>query len=78
MVYVGKSKRPKCFRNADYDEFNHRYKSNKTAWFNRGMTQWWFQYVCAPWFHESFRVDGNEESHCIMIMNDCSAHNGIQ
>ena len=39
MEYVVKSKQPKCFRNADDDEFNHRYTSNKTAWFNRGVTQ---------------------------------------
>ena len=63
MEYVGKSKQPKCFINADDNEFNHRYTSNKTEWFNRGVTQWWFQDVFAPWFNESFRVDDNEESH---------------
>ena len=59
IAYVGNSKKPKCFRNADDDEFNHRYTSNKTAWFNSGVTQWWFQDVFAPWFNESFRVDDN-------------------
>ena len=78
MAHVGKSKQPKCFRNADDNEFNHRYTSNKTAWFNRGVNQWRFHYVFAPWFNVSFRVDDNEEPHCIMIMDGFSAHNGIR
>ena len=75
MAYVGKSKQPKCFKNADGNGSNHRYTSNKTVWFNRGVTQWWFQYLFSPCFNESFKVDYNEESHCIMIMDGCSAHN---
>ena len=78
MACIGKSKQQKCFRNADDDEFNQRYTSNKTAWFNRGVTQYWFQDVFVPWFNESFRVDADEESYCIMIMNGCSDHNVIQ
>ena len=78
MAYFGNSKQLKFFRNADDNEFNHIYKSNKTPWLNCGVTQLWFQDVFAPWFNESFRVDDNEESNCIMIMDGCSAHNGIQ
>ena len=78
MAYVGHSKQPKCFRNADEDEFNHRYTINKTAWLNLGVTQWWFQDIFAPWFNKSFRMDDNEESHCIIIIDGCSDHNGIQ
>ena len=78
MAYVGKSKQPNCFINADDDEFNNRYTSNNTVWFNHGVTQWWFQNVFSPWFNESFRVDDNEESHFIMIVYGFSAHNGIQ
>ena len=63
MAYVEKSKQPKCFINVDDDEFNNRYTSNNTVWFNHGVTQWWFRDVFAPWFIESFRVDNNEESH---------------
>ena len=59
MAYVGKSKEPKCFRNSDDGEFNHKYTSNKTAWFNCGVTQWRFQDVFAPCFNESFMVDDN-------------------
>ena len=61
MYYVGESKQPKCFRNADDDDFNQIYISKNTAWFNLGVTQWWFQDVFATWFNESFRVDDNEE-----------------
>ena len=59
VAYVENPKQPKCFRNSDGDEFNHRYTSNNTAWFNCGVTQWWFQDLFAPWFNESFRVDDN-------------------
>ena len=52
MAYVVHSKQPKCFRNDYGDEFNHRYTSNKMVWFNRGVTQWWFQDVFSPWFNE--------------------------
>ena len=31
MEYFGKSKQPKCFIDADDDEFNHIYTSNKTS-----------------------------------------------
>ena len=78
MSYVEKSRQPKCFRNADDDNFNYRYISNKTVKFNRGVTRWWLQDLFAPWFNESFRLNDNGESHCIMIIDGCSAHNGIQ
>ena len=48
MAYVGKSKQPKYFKNADGDEFNHRYTGKNTAWFNHGVMQWRFQDVFAP------------------------------
>ena len=48
MAYVEKSKQPNCFINYDDNEFNHRYTSNKIAWFNCGVTQWWLQDVSAP------------------------------
>ena len=76
MAYVGKSKQAKCFINAYNSKFNHRYTSNKTAWFNHGLTQWWFQDLLVPWFNESFSVDDVEESDFIMIIDGCSSHNG--
>ena len=52
MAYVGQSNQPKRFINTDDDELNNRYTSNKTAWLNCGVTQWWFQDVFSPWFNE--------------------------
>ena len=73
MAYVGTSKKPRCFVEASSDIMK-RYTSNKCAWFNQSVTQWWFKDVFAPWFDLNVRQN---KCHCIMILDNCSAHNDI-
>ena len=72
MAYVGKSKNPFCFRGHEIQN----YCANDKAWFNMSVTQWWFREVFAPFFVENHRQE--EEKHCIVILDGCSAHNKIQ
>ena len=52
--------------------------SNKTVWFNKGVTRWWFHDVFVPWFRREFRRDDNADSNCVVILDGCSAHKDIQ
>ena len=60
------------------EDIKNRYTSNKTAWFNRGVTEWWFRDIFITWFCRKFRQDEDANANCIMILDGCSAHNGIQ
>ena len=53
IAYVGRAKCPRCFSGAN-DEIFKRYTSNKTVWFNKGVTQWWFSDIFVPWFCRNF------------------------
>ena len=53
MAYVGKARNPRCFVNVTAD-LKRRYTRNKTAWFNRGVTEWWFREIFAPCFDEEW------------------------
>ena len=75
LAHVGKSKKPRCFD--DHGVPDH-YTSNKTAWFNKHVMRWWFCTVFDPFFRREFRHGQNSEAHCIVILDGCSAHEGIQ
>ena len=74
--WVGKSKNPRCFTNQNVQN----YIANEKAWFNKGVTQWWFRDVFDPFFKETYRrgEENDDEAHCIVILDGCSAHVGIQ
>jgi hypothetical protein len=47
------------------------------AWFNMGVTKWWFDTVFIPFFTEHFQSEEGT-NHGIVILDGRSAHNGIQ
>ena len=47
-------------------------------WFDKGVTQWWFRDVFATFFEENFNIGDDIEVHCIVIIDVCRAHVGIQ
>ena len=74
LAFVGKTKNPRCF--ADVERPSH-YTSNSKAWFNTEITQWWFQTCFDPFFRRVF-TEQNENLHCIVVLDGCSAHGDIQ
>ena len=74
LAYVGKSNNPRCFSGKVRPS---HYTYNKKAWFNMGVTKWWFESVFIPFFSEHFESEG-VDTHGVVILDGCSAHNGIQ
>ena len=75
LEYVGRVTNPEFFR---YKESVQHYTHNKKTWFDKGVTHCWFRDVFAPFFEEKFSIGDAIEAHCIVIIDVCSAHVGIQ
>ena len=73
LAFVGKAANPRCFTGIDQDVTKY-YTHNSTAWFRKETTEWWFGQVFGPWYREHYPAG----THLIMILDGCSAHNGIQ
>ena len=73
LAYVGKSNNPRSFAGKVRPA---HYTFNKKAWFNKGVTKWWFETVFIPFFTEHFQTEEGS-THGIVILDGCSAHNGI-
>ena len=72
MAMIGKPKSPICFTLCDNKRPPMAYMDQKNAWFDREITRWWINKVFWPHYQNKF---GN--SDCILLLDNCSAHHGL-
>ena len=70
LAMVGKYKKPKCFRLGENGKPPMHYTHQKNAWFNKNVTLWWILNVFWPW-----HVEKHGYTPCILLLDNCSAHN---
>lgn len=65
---IGKSKKPRCFKNLNQDNLGCKYLANAKAWMTQIIFLRWIK-----WFDN--RMDGRK---VLLIMDNCSAHISVQ
>ena len=70
LSLIGTAKRPQCFDLCDIPPLHYTHQFN--AWFDRAVTKWWLDNVFAPF---CFKLFGSQK--CILLLDNCPAHEGI-
>ena len=68
VAFVGKAKKPVCFRSCGGD-LPAPYTNQKKAWFDRGVTVWWINRVFWPQ-----HVKKNGLTKALLLLDNCLVH----
>ena len=73
LLFIGKAKRPRCFKNTNMDSLPVIYRNQKNAWVNTE--------IFSSWFHDQFVSYVQRElkskslpPKALLILDNCSAH----
>jgi hypothetical protein len=66
LLFVGKSKKPRCFKNYDIKKFGIFYCANKAAWVNRSIFKMWINEINESMKHQQRKI--------LMVLDNCTAH----
>ena len=73
LLLIGKSKRPRCFRNINMSNINLTYMSQRNAWVDFQLFLDWFQNVFVPHVQSQLRAL-KMEPKAILLLDNCPAH----
>ena len=73
LLMIGKSKKPRCFKNIDQKTLPVVYRHQKNAWVNVQIYEEWFQEFFVPEVRKRL-ADLNQEQKAILFLDNCSAH----
>lgn len=71
LAVVGTAVRPQCW-DLCYNTPPLPYTNQENAWFDRKVTIWWINHIFKDWYKRK-----NGERKCILILDNCPAHHGI-
>ena len=73
LLVIGKSCRPRCFKNINMTSLPVIYKSQKNAWVNTQIFLSWFHDHFVPYVQYHLRLIG-QEPKAFLLLDNCSAH----
>ena len=73
LLFIGKSKNPRCFRNLNKEALPVVYRNQTNAWVNRDIFKDCFFNCFVPQTKQRLRQLGQEE-RAILFLDNCSAH----
>ena len=73
LLMIGKSKKPRCFKNIDQKTLPVVYRHQKNAWVNVQIYEEWFQECFVPEVRKRL-ADLGQEQKAILFLDNCSAH----
>lgn len=81
LLVIGKSKKPRCFKNA---KIPVEYEANKKAWMTSkfNLKYFWLNFVLGDifeqWLKRWDRKLGSDKRKILLLIDNCSAHPKIQ
>lgn len=73
LLLIGKSKRPRCFKNAH--SLPITYMSQSNAWMDKDLMTKWYQEVFLP---EIEKVHGPNAGQCILLLDNAPSHPSVE
>ena len=73
LFFIGKFKKPRCFKNVSKDKLSVIYASQKNAWMTASLFSTWFQNDFVPVVQKEL-VKLGVEPKAILLLDNCSAH----
>ena len=73
LLFIGKAKKPRCFRGINVDGLPVVYRNQKNAWVDSNIFYEWFHDFFAPYAREKL-VQMGLEPKALLILENCSAH----
>ena len=73
LLFIGKAKNPRCFRNFNQDNLPVIYRNQANAWVNGPLFKDWYHHNFVPFVQDSLREMGIEPK-AILLLDNCSAH----
>ena len=72
LLFIGKSKNPRCFKNINCDNLPVVYTNQSNAWVNATIFADWFHNKFVPFVHEKL-TEMNHEPKAVLLIDNCSA-----
>ena len=73
-VLIGKSAKPRCFKNVNMDVLPVTYKSQRNAWMNSEIFAEWFTKEFVPAVKRHQRLQNIHSPKALLLIDNCSAH----
>lgn len=73
-VLIGKSAKPRCFKNVNMDALPVTYKSQRNAWMNSEIFAEWFTKEFVPAVKRHQRLQNIHSPKALLLIDNCSAH----
>ena len=73
-VLIGKSTKPRCFKNVNMDPLPVIYKSQRNAWMNSEIFAEWFSKEFVPAVKRHQRLQNIRSPKALLLIDNCSAH----
>ena len=73
-VLIGKSAKPRCFKNVNMDALPVTYKSQRNAWMNSEIFGEWFTKEFVPAVKRHQRSQKIRSPKALLLIDNCSAH----
>ena len=73
-VLIGKSAKPRCFKNVNMDALPVTYKSQRNAWMNSEIFGEWFTKEFVPAVKRHQRSQNIRSPKALLLIDNCSAH----
>ena len=73
LLFIGKSKRPRCFKNTNMDILPVIYRNQKNAWVNTEIFSSWFHDQFVPYVQRELKRKSLLPK-ALLTLGNCSAH----
>ena len=73
-ILIGKSAKPRCFKNVNMDALPVTYKSQRNAWMNSEIFAEWFTKEFVPAVKRHQRLQNIHSPKALLLIDNCSAH----
>ncbi|XP_065892463.1 tigger transposable element-derived protein 2-like [Dysidea avara] len=73
LMFIGKARKPRCFKHIDVDSLPVVYKNQSNAWMNCELFSDWFHSHFVPFVQEALKKEGIAP-RAMLLLDNCSAH----
>lgn len=73
LQFIGKAKKPRCFKNIDVSSLPDIYNNQSNAWMNCALFSNWFHNHFVPFVQKALK-EKNLSPKAILLLDNCSAH----
>ena len=73
LLFIGKAKHPRCFKNTNMDSLPVIYRNQRNAWVNTEIFSSWFHNQFVPYVQRELKNKGLSPK-ALLILDNCPAH----